>query len=311
MNQSLLQKVRQRVGSFFSDQLWRIDEQGLRWWRRWALYSARLSSIVVSGYSKQNLPVRATALAYTTLLSLVPLLVVTFSLFKAFGGLAKVMDPIENLVLNNLATGSGTMVVDTLQKFIQSYRSGTVGLVGLGMLILTVLSLLTTIERTFNDIWGIPKKRGFVQRFTVYWTLMTIGPILLGISITVTGALQSNRLVTQILSLSGGETFFISKIPWLTTFALFTVLYLVMPNTKVRFRSALIGGIFGGALWEIAKYGYTLYASRVVSYSKIYGSLGIIPIFLVWLYYTWIVVLIGCLVTFADQNIHTYKKEKP
>ncbi|MBI2500925.1 MAG: YihY family inner membrane protein, partial [Deltaproteobacteria bacterium] len=190
---------------------------------------------------------------------------------------------------------------------IENYRSGTVGGIGFFLLILSLVSLLSSIEKAFNDIWGISKSRTFIRRFTTYWTLITIGPILLGLSLTMTGALQSNQLITQVLSLSGYQQFFISKIPWLVTWGLFTVLYLVMPNTQVRFGSALVGGIVGGSFWEVAKWGYALYASKVVTYSAVYGSLGIIPIFLVWIYYTWLVVLIGAQITYANQNIYTFK----
>jgi len=216
--------------------------------------------------------------------------------------LGKAVDPIKHFILSNLATGTGDTVIQYLDSFIENFRSGAVGLIGFLLLTLSIVSLLASIEKAFNAIWGISESRAFIRRFTNYWTLITIGPILLGVSLTVTGALQSNKLVTQILSLSGAEKFLISRIPWLTTWGLFTALYLIMPNTKVRFRSALIGGIVGGTLWELAKYGYTLYATKVVSNYAVYGSLGMIPIFLVWIYYTWLVVLIGAQIACADQK---------
>lgn len=292
-----------RLKTFFSETLWEIDVQSLRWWRRLGLHLGRLAFLVVRGYRENQLQMRATALAYTTLLSLVPFLAVTFSLFKAFGGLGKAMAPIKNFILSNLATGTGHEVVRTLDRFIENFRSGAVGLIGFLLLVVSVVSVLATIEKFFNDIWGVRQSRSFARRFTSYWTFVTIGPILLGISLTVTGALQSSKLVNQILLLSGAEKFLISKIPWLTTWALFSALYLMMPNTKVKVRAAVIGGIIGGTLWEVAKYGYTLYATRVVSHSKVYGSLGMIPIFLVWIYYTWLVVLIGAQLTCAIQNV--------
>lgn len=300
-----------RLKKYFTKGIWEVDHQTLRWYRRIDLYLSRVGSIVISGYGKNQLPLRSTALAYTTLLSLVPLLTVTFALFKAFGGLDRTMKPVQDFILSNLSTGAGTTVVEYLNQFIENYRSGTVGLIGFILLVLSLISVLTSIERSFNDIWGIPKSRSFIKRFTAYWSLITIGPVLLGLSLTITGMLQSNRLVTQILSLSGYQQFLIAKIPWLTTWALFTVLYLVMPNTNVRIRSALIGGVIGGTLWEIAKIGYTVYAAKVVTYSAVYGSLGIIPIFLVWIYYTWLVVLIGAQLAYADQHVHDHKYPLP
>lgn len=263
----------------------------------------RVVAAVVRGYRQNQLALRATALAYTTLLSLVPLLAVMFSLFKAFGGLDRAMEPVKKFILTNLATGTGDVVIRALDQFIENFRSGAVGLIGFLLLILSLVSLLSSIESAFNHIWGISKSRSFIRRFTTYWAMITIGPVLLGITLTLTGALQNNRLVTQILSLSGAEQFLVGKIPWLVTWLLFSVLYLVMPNTTVRIRSALIGGILGGTAWELAKWGYTLYATKVLTYSALYGSLGIVPIFLVWLYYTWLVVLMGAQVACSDQTV--------
>ncbi|MBI4197373.1 MAG: YihY family inner membrane protein [Deltaproteobacteria bacterium] len=292
---------------FFKEGIWAVDLKALPSFKRFFYRPLKIGAIVYYGYQRNNLPIRATALAYTILLSLVPFLAVSFSLFKAFGGLENAMEPVQNLILSNLSTGAGTTVVEHLNQFIENYRSGTVGVIGFFLLILSLVSLLSSIEKAFNDIWGISKSRTFIRRFTTYWTLITIGPVLLGLSLTMTGALQSNQLITQVLSLSGYQQFFISKIPWLVTWGLFTVLYLVMPNTQVRFGSALVGGIVGGSFWEVAKWGYALYASKVVTYSAVYGSLGIIPIFLVWIYYTWLVVLIGAQITYANQNIYTFK----
>ena len=298
-----------QVRNFFSQTVWEIDTIALSRWRRLLLYLARVGAIMVQGYGKNLLPVRATALAYTTLLSIVPFLAVAFSMFKAFGGMEKATEPIKAFILSNLTTGTGSAAVQYLDQFIENFRSGAVGLIGFVLLILSIIGVLASIEKAFNDIWGIPNTRPFIRRFTTYWTLITIGPIFLGISLSITGALQSNQLVTQILSLSGAEKFLVGKIPWLVTWGLFTALYLVMPNIRVKVRAALLGGIFGGTLWEIAKYGYTLYAAKVVTQYKVYGSLGIVPIFLVWIYYTWLVVLLGAQLTYADQHVSGLKSK--
>lgn len=296
--------------SFFQEGVWEVDLNSLRWFKRLPCYFCRIGLIVWRGYKQKMIPVRATALAYTTLLSLVPFLAVTFALFKAFGGLEKASEPLKAMILSNLATGTGDVVAGYLDQFIENFRSGAVGLVGFVLLILSVVGVLATIEKAFNDIWEIPQSRAFIRRFTTYWTLITTGPVLIGVTLAVTGALQSSKLVNQILSLSGAEKFFIAKIPWLITWGMFTGLYLIMPNTRVKIRSALMGGIIGGTLWELAKYGYTLYATRIIKNYAFYGSLGMVPIFLVWIYYTWLVVLIGALLAYADQQVNTCKPPK-
>jgi membrane protein len=300
-------KTLNRLREFFRDGVWQVELKEIRWQQRFFYYLCRIFLITRSSYKGNRIPSRATALAYTTLLSLVPFLAVTFSLFKAFGGLDKALDPIKTFVLSNLATGTGSSAVQYLDQFIENFRSGAVGLIGFLLLTLSVVGVLATIEGVFNDIWKVEQSRTFIRRFTTYWTLITIGPAFLGISLTVTGALQSSHLVHQILSLSGAQQFLIGKIPWLITWGLFVALYLIMPNTRVKVRSALIGGVIGGTLWEIAKYGYTLYATRVMAKSAVYGSLGMVPIFLVWIYYTWLVVLIGALLAHADHVVNDYK----
>lgn len=292
---------------YCNETIWKLDWKLLSWQQKITVYFLRVISIIVKGFGEHLLPVRATALAYTTLLSLIPLLAVSLSLFKAFGGMEKMKEPIQDFILKNLATGAGNTAVEYIGSFIDSYQSATIGLVGFLFLTLTVVALLTTIEKTFNHIWGITKHRAFIPRFTVYWSIITIGPVLLGISLSVTSALQSHKLVHEVLALSGMEHFLVAKIPWLITFVMFTAMYMIMPNTKVKFRSALVGGIIGGALWELAKIGYTIYVAKVVNYSKIYGSLGMIPILLIWIYYTWVVVLIGAELSFADQHFNTYR----
>lgn len=295
---------------FFDKTIWSVDFKALSWHKKLLIYSCRVLVIIVTEFSKHKLPVRSTALAYTTLLSIVPLLAVSLSIFKAFGGLEKAAGPIQDFLLSNLATGNGNTAVVYFQQFIESYQSAQIGLVGFILLIFTVIALLTSIEKAFNDIWMVQKQRPFIQRVTVYWSMITIGPILLALSLSITSALQSHTLVNNILGLTGAQQFFIAKLPWVTTFALFTSLYMIMPNTKVRFRSAIIGGVIGGALWEVAKIGYTIYAAQAVVYSKIYGALGIIPIFLIWIYYTWVVVLIGAQIAFADQHFKEFKRSK-
>ncbi|MBI4373761.1 MAG: YihY family inner membrane protein, partial [Deltaproteobacteria bacterium] len=184
-----------KTRGFFQEGIWEIDLKPLRWFKKFPLYLCRTVLIVRDGYRKKMIPVRATALAYTTLLSLVPFLAVTFALFKAFGGLEKAAEPLRAMILSNLATGTGSVVTGYLDQFIENFRSSAVGLIGFLLLILSVVGVLATIEKAFNDIWEIPQSRSFVRRFTTYWTLITTGPILIGVTLAVTGALQSSQLV--------------------------------------------------------------------------------------------------------------------
>jgi len=305
----LVEKGKQ-IQYFVSTGIWDLNYEKAPWQKRLAINCFRILSMIAHGASEHKLLVRSTALAYTTLLSIVPLLAVSFSLFKAFGGLEGAMGKIQTFIISNLTPGTGENITQYLDQFISRYHSGAVGGIGFLALLLTVIALLTSIERAFNEIWGIQKNRSFIRRVTSYWALITIGPVLLGLSITITASLQASGIVQGVLGSSGLDRFLVGKLPYLVTFFLFSTLYLIMPNTKVTVKSAAIGGVVGAFLWEIAKWGYTLYAANMITDSKIYGSLAALPLFLVWLYYSWIVVLIGAEVAFAHQNIQTYKYEK-
>lgn len=297
------------VYHFFEEKIW--DPQlKLPWWKDIPFDICRFIYLVLTGITKNKTAVRATALAYTTLLSIVPLIAVMMAFIKAFGGFEKIQAWLNPLILDNLATGSGEIVRKYLVEFIQNLHAGTLGVVAIGLLILTVVGLLSTIETAFNDIWGVKQSRPFMRRLMAYWTLVTIGPLFVAISIGSTATLQSSHFVQTYLL--GNELIHtgLKLMPYVMTWTLFTMLYSFMPNTRVHFRSALLGGILAGTLWELAKYGYTVYAASSVQYSMVYGSLGVLPVFLIWLYLTWVIVLVGAEISFAHQNIATYREEK-
>ncbi len=296
-----------KLAVFFEETIWDFDTD-VPWWKDVFFYASRLCYLVVRGITKNKSAIRATALAYTTLLSIVPLIAVMLAFFKAFGGLSKVESILEPVILNNLTTGSGETVKKYLVEFTSNLHAGALGIVGFIFLILTVIGLLSTIEAAFNDIWGVRQSRTWIKRFNAYWTIVTLGPLFVAFSIGLTASFQSSTFVKAYLS-TGLLQYFLMVAPYLFTWVTFTLLYAYIPNTRVRFRSALLGGVFAGTLWEIAKYGYTVYAAQSTTYATIYGSLSALPVFLVWLYVTWLIVLIGAEVAFADQNSKTYRQE--
>ncbi|MBI4042646.1 MAG: YihY family inner membrane protein [Deltaproteobacteria bacterium] len=290
--------------------LWVVREEAHAWWVDLAFHIARVFYLVISGFFKNRCIIRATALAYASLLSIVPLLAVVFFLFHAFGGLSKVAEKIKPFIFENLAAGSGQIVYEQITQFIENVHANTIGAIGILVLIITAIGLMTAIEAAFNEIWGVKKQRSLGQRYTLYWSMLTLGPLLLAVSISLTTAFQSTQFVQKILSLPYVAKIVISAMPILTSWLAFFILYYAIPNTPVKIRSAGISALVGGSLWELAKWGYALYAAKVVTYHTIYGSLGAIPIFLIWLYVAWVIVLIGAEVAFADQNVKTYLVEE-
>ncbi len=299
----------QDIRSFFEETIWNMDQK-LPKWKELFYYFFRLGSLVTIGIVKNRSAARAMALSYTTLLSLVPLLAVMMAFLKAFGGIDKITAAVEPFILKNLATGSGEIIQKYLAQFAQNIHAGALGIVGIGFLILIVVGLLSSIETAFNDIWGVRTKRSWFRRFNAYWAMVTIGPIFIAVSLGVTASLQSSHFVRTYLIEQEWISFFFKAAPYIMTPLLFTMLYAFMPNTKVKFRSALLGGILAGVLWEFAKVGYTIYVTQGVDYNSVYGSLSVLPVFLIWLYLTWIIVLVGAELAFADQHIKTYREER-
>jgi len=159
------------------------------------------------------------------------------------------------------------------------------------------VSLLHNMERSFNDIWGVTRPRPLLQRVLIYWGVLTLGPITLGSSLRATAAMRS-----LAESLAYVPHSVLAFVPLGTTIFILVFLYLAAPNARVRFRAALGGGLVAGMAWELAKYGYTLYAAKSIRYNAIYGSLGAIPLFLLWVYVSWLIVLFGARLAYALQH---------
>ncbi|MCC6278027.1 MAG: YihY family inner membrane protein [Oligoflexia bacterium] len=235
---------------------------------------------------------QATALAYTSLVSLVPMLAVAFFLFKAFGGFQILETRLQTFIQANLAPSFGEQLSGYVFGFMKNVHAGAVGTFGVIGFMFTAVSTLATIEKTFNLIWGVKRDRPWGQKIMTYWSLVTIGPVLLGFSFVL-----SSQAVGWLQSDSGE----ISKVlvwmaalaPNLTSGILFTLLYFFMPNVAVNLKDAAKAGFVTGIVFEIAKLLYASYAARAVSTYSVYGSLAIIPIFLLWLYVVWLIVLFG------------------
>ena len=300
--------------------------------------AAHFINLVVRGFVNNRCPLRAAALCYTTLLALVPLLAVVFSISKSFlqttsADLApKVIDVIVAKVAPQLeyvpaagqsgavtpaakghvvvSTQARQQVVDNIQSFIGNIDAGKLGTVGMVLLVLVAVRLLMTIEQTFNDIWGIHKGRSIWRKVVYYWTSITLGPIILFGALAVTGTAEFSDVLGRLSFAPGFQRLLLQLSPYVILWVGFSLMYGLMPHTRVRFHAALIGGVVGGTLWQLNSQLNTMYLSRVVTYSKIYGGLGVVPVFLLGLYFSWLIVLLGAQVSFAAQNVHLYMQQR-
>ncbi len=246
----------------------------------------------VKHFKSAEISMAASSLAYTTLLSIIPLLAVSFSIFKAFGGLQKLYLTLEPIIFENLAEGSDEKTLELIRSFVDHIHAGALGVTGMVGLLITSFSMLASIEKVINRIWKTPMNRGIFQRISSYWFFITIGPLALSLAIGFASSLDMP--LSQFLP--SGFSFFIILI------GIFFGIYRFVPHRKVSWKAALIGAVVTSIVWICAKFGYGLYIKNVVSYDKIYGSLGAIPILLLWIYVGWLVVLTGAAFAYSIQT---------
>ncbi len=261
-----------------------------------AVDCARAGSAVVHGFLGERISLRASALTYITMLSLVPALAVAFAIVHLVGedGLRR---SVHEFIFMNLAPGTREQVGSYLDEFIARASTGAMGGLGGLFLLASAVSLLHHIEASLNEIWGVRKARPIGQRLLIYWSVLTLGPVVLGASLLASSSLG------RLLSGSGLlPPSLAAALPLAATVLLLTFLYLATPNARVSLRAALAGALLAGTCWEVAKRAYALYASRSFQYSAVYGSLGAVPLFLLWVYVSWLLVLSGARLAYALQH---------
>ena len=242
-----------------------------------------------------RLRLHAQALTCDTLLALVPTLAVMFAIFKGFGGLEPLRQKLQGIIVNNVA-GSAELqstLSSYIGTFVDNIQKGELGAISVAILLFSVMSLLGHIEFAFNSIFGAPAPRPIAIRFMTYWTILTLGPILLAASFALTAALQ-NSTVARLIDAKGiAYSMALSAAPLVATWIAFTTMYLVVPRVQVRLTSAAAAAIIAGSAWNVAKYAYAIYAKNAVTVQNIYGSMATIQLFILWLYVSWMIVLVG------------------
>ncbi|NOY14199.1 MAG: YihY/virulence factor BrkB family protein [Deltaproteobacteria bacterium] len=281
--------------------LWEQNPNELTRLQRVLLRQAQTVVLVFRDFDINQSLLRAAALTYYTMLSIVPLLALTFALLKAFG----VQNLLEPLIMERLNVGDG-QAVQAILGYINNTQVGKMGTIGLVFLLVAVISLLTNVEKTFNYVWGVREMRPLLRRFADYLSVILVGPVLIISAISMTSSLASNSLVQKLLELQlvGSLTLLLFKVaPFVFMWLAFTGLYVFMSNIKVEWRPAFIGGVVGGTLWQLAQWAYVNFQVGVAKYNAIYGTMAALPIFMIWLYLSWVIVLFGLGVTYAKQNL--------
>lgn len=236
----------------------------------------------------------AASLSFTALLAIVPLAAISIAILSAFPVFAGIGDTLTGFVLRNFTPDANAAIQETFSSFVVNADNLTG--VGILFLIITSIMLLYEVETTFNEIWQVQQRRRLMARMTVFWTVMSLGPILLGLGLSVsapyfTSILTGNGAAAQSIGL------LIYLLPVTLEIAAFSLLYVALPNVTVAFRHAIMGGVIAGLLFEVLKFGFAIYIRNFAAYDAIYGALSALPVFLIWTYLSWAVILFGAVVT--------------
>ncbi len=250
----------------------------------------------------------AISLTYTSIFSLIPLLSVVFILFNIFGDLSKLKHLVQPIVYKVLAPGSQAVVLNTLDEIVNSIHFGSIGIYSALFLVVSFFLLIFEMEYVIRDIWKTKNKLSIVLRATIYWTVITVFPLLLSVLIFIAAKLHKYKAI-QII-----ETYIDPHIIPTLTYGIvwisFIFVYFFMAGTKVKLRSAVFGGIIAGISWQTAGWLFTIYTSKFFYYyPKVYGPLAAIPLFLLWLFLCWIIFVIGAEISYFHQNYETETKK--
>ncbi len=304
--------MNKRIASFWkflTYDIWRITEDEVTR-TTYAIYNIiKTIYLCISRFAEDRLVNKASALTYSTLLAIVPILAILFAIARGFG--------FDNLMESQIVNGFGgqTEATQVLLQFVNSYLSQTksgifIG-VGLVMLLWSVLNLINNMEITFNRIWQVKKARSMYRKITDYFSMLLLIPILLvvsgGLSIFMSTMVKNIEDFTLLAPIG---KFLIRLIPYVLTWIMFTGLYIFMPNTKVKFKHALISGMLAGTAYQAFQFLYISSQLWVSRYNAIYGSFAALPLFLLWLQISWTICLFGAELTYAGQNISNFNFDK-
>lgn len=292
-----------RARELVTDTLWRVDPDSMDWPRRLGLRAAQTTVCIIRDLADGQVTLRAMSLVYTTLLSLVPLLAVSFSVLKAFGAHNQIEPFLQQLLLP--LGPKGEEITQRVIEFVDNTKVGVLGAFGLAFLLYTVVALIQKIERAFNETWHVKNDRPLARRFSDYLSVVLIGPVLVFSALGITASLTSNAVVDYLAGIEPFGTMINAvgrMIPYFLIVAAFVFIYIFVPNTRVRFRPALIGAAVAGVLWATLGWGFAAFIASSGKYTAIYSAFATLLFFMIWLYLAWMILLVGASVAFYVQN---------
>ncbi len=301
-----------RIVDFIREDVWRIRSETLPKKRSLLLNQFRVIILALRGFNEDKCSLRASALTLYSLLSIVPAVAMAFGIAKGFA--------LEKLLQKELLERFKgqeeviSRVIGFAQSMLEETKGGLIAGIGVAVLFWLIIKLLSNIENSFNDIWGVTHARSFGRKLSDYLSVMLICPVLLVMSSSLTVFITTQvTLITQKIDVLGILSPVIATLlkilPYCVIWLLFTFMYVFMPNTRVHFRSGLLGGIVAGTIYQVVQWAYITFQIGVAKYGAIYGSFAALPLFIIWLQVSWLVVLFGAEISFASQNVETYEFE--
>ena len=307
-----IRSIFSKSAGFIKNDIWRIRSKNLPGKKYFLIKHLRIVILAIRGFDEDKCLLRASSLTFYSLLSIVPVAAMAFGIAKGFG-FEKIL---EKQLFANFPTQHEVvaMVIGFAHSLLDNTKGGMIAGIGLVLLLWSVIKVLGHIEGSFNEIWEIRESRTFLRKFSDYFAIMLISPMIMILSSSVTVFISTQiTVITERIALLGffSPLIFLSlkMIPYFLIWLLFTIGYILMPNTKVNFTSGLLAGVVAGTLYQITQWGYIYFQIGVSKYNAIYGSFAALPLFLIWLQISWLIVLFGAEISFANQNVDTYEYE--
>ena len=301
-----------RLTRFLTTDIWRIRIDSLTLTKSLIIKPLRVLVLAVRGFDENRCSLKASALTYFTLMSVVPLVALAFGIAKGFG----FEDKLQQQLLEKLQGQEEVIrrIIDFAHSLLENTKGGLVAGIGIIVLFWTVIKLLGNIEASFNEIWGIEKSRTLARKFSDYLSAMLLCPLLFiiagSLNVAIAGKVSLAARQLDLISTAAPVIHFgLKLLPYVFVWLLFTFIYVFMPNTRVKISAGLVGGIVAGTLYQLTQWAYIKFQVGIASNNAIYGGFAALPLFLIWLQMSWLIVLFGAEMSFAHQHVKSYEFE--
>jgi len=302
----------EKVISFLKTDIWRLRLKNLPRAKSFFIKQLRIIVLAVRGFAEDKCKFRASALTFFSLLSIVPVIALMFGIAKGFG----LQERVEAAILERMEGHEeiGQNIISFSNSLLENAKGGVIAGIGVIFLLWAVIKVLSNVESSFNDIWGIKTSRGIGRKVSDYLSVILICPILLVIAGSAT-VIISTKIELLLVKLPGFASVgwlvlpMLRLLPYCSIWLIFTFIFIFMPNTRVRFKSGILAGVVAGTIFQIVQWAYINFQVGAAKYGAVYGSFAALPLFLIWMQISWLIVLFGAELSFAHQNVDTYEFE--